>query len=125
MVSTTFRCGLSWLELEMALALRNGNAKLAAEHYRDALPLLKSVATFAHASLLHGMGKMALADDQAQRSAANSAAIAENKRLMADAPEQLRDSLKSELARRWHEETGQRLCHLKGKNERSELQCKL
>jgi eukaryotic-like serine/threonine-protein kinase len=97
---------LSWLELEMALALRNGNAKLAAEHYRDALPLLKSVATFAHASLLHGMGEMALADDQAQRSAANSAAIAENKRLMADAPEQLRDSLKSELARRWHEETG-------------------
>ncbi len=95
------------LELEMALALRNGNAKLAAEHYREVLPLLKNVATFAHASLLHGMGEIALADDQTQRSAAQSAMIDENKRLMANAPEQLRDSLKSELARRWHEETGQ------------------
>ncbi len=97
---------LSWLELEMALALRNGNAKLAAERYRETLPLLKNVTTFAHASLLHGMGEMALADDQAQRTAANSAAVAENTRLMANAPEKLRDSLKSELARRWHEETG-------------------
>ena len=97
---------LSWLELEMALALRNDNVKLAAERYREVLPLLKNVTTFAHAGLLHRMGEIAFADDQAQRSAANSAAVAENKRLMDDAPENLRDSLKSELARRWREETG-------------------
>src|SRR5262249_9802497 len=55
---------LSWLELQMALALRTGNAAAAAEHYRETLPLLKNVATYAYAGLLHGMGEVALANDQ-------------------------------------------------------------
>jgi tetratricopeptide (TPR) repeat protein len=97
---------LSWLELETALALRNGNTTAAVENYRAALPLLKTAATYAQASTLHGMGEAALANDPAQRGAAHSAAVAENKRLMDDAPAQMRDSLKSELARRWHEENG-------------------
>jgi len=97
---------LIWLELQTALALQNGDSKQAAVHYREALPLLKSVETYAHAGLLHAMGELALAEDQPQHAAAHAAAEAENARLVASAPEQLRESLKSELARRRREETG-------------------
>ncbi len=97
---------LIWLELQTAFALQNGDNKQAAAHYREALPLLKNVETYARANLLHTMGELALADDQQQHAAASSAATAENARLLAGAPEASRESLKSELARRQREETG-------------------
>ena len=97
---------LIWLELQTALALQNGDSKQAATHYREALPLLKGVETYAHAGLLHAMGALALANDQQQQAAAHAAAIAENARVIAAAPEPSRESLKSELARRQREETG-------------------
>ncbi|MEP6483259.1 MAG: protein kinase [Rudaea sp.] len=97
---------LRLLELEIALALRNGDSALAATNYRQTLPLLKNVENFAHAGILHAMGELALTADAAQSSAANAAAVIENKRLLADTPEPLRASLKTEIARRWREETG-------------------
>jgi hypothetical protein len=95
-----------WLELQTALALQNGDNKQAATHYREALPLLKSVGTYARAGLLHAMGELALTDDKQQQSAAHAAADAESARLLAAAPEASRESLKSELARRRREESG-------------------
>jgi tetratricopeptide (TPR) repeat protein/predicted Ser/Thr protein kinase len=97
---------LVWLELQTALALQNRDNKQAAAHYREALPLLKNVETYARADLLHTMGELALADDQQQHAAARAAASAENARLLAAAPPPSRDTLKSELARRQREETG-------------------
>ena len=97
---------LIWLELQTALALQNGDNKQAATHYREALPLLKSVETYAHAALLHAMGERALADDQLQHAAAHAAAEAERARVIAAAPEHSRGALTSELARRQREETG-------------------
>jgi tetratricopeptide (TPR) repeat protein/predicted Ser/Thr protein kinase len=97
---------LMWLELQTALALQNGDNKQAATHYREALPLLKSVGTYARAGLLHAMGELALTDDKQQQSAAHAAADAESARLLAAAPEASRESLKSELARRRREESG-------------------
>jgi hypothetical protein len=97
---------LTWLELQTALALQNGDNKQAAAHYREALPLLKSVETYAHAGVLHALGALALAGEPQQRAAAEAAAEAEAKRMLAAAPEPSRDSLKSELSRRRREETG-------------------
>jgi eukaryotic-like serine/threonine-protein kinase len=97
---------LIWLELQTASALQNGDDKQAAARYREALPLLKSVETYAQAGLLHAMGELALAGDMQQHAAAAAAAEAETKRMLAAAPEKSRDALKSELARRRREETG-------------------
>ncbi len=97
---------LVWLELQTAMALQNGDTRKAATHYRESLPLLKNVETYANAGLLHAMGELALADDQQQRAAAHAAASAEMSRLLAAAPESSRESLKAELIRRAREETG-------------------
>ena len=97
---------LEWLELEASLGLQNGDYKQAAARYRETLPLLKNVDHYANASTLHALGALALAYDEQQRSAANSAADAESARLLAAAPERFRDSLKSELVRRLRTESG-------------------
>ncbi len=97
---------LAWLELEIALALQDGDYKQAAARYREALPMLKSVDTYAYAGTMHALGGLALANDEQQRTAANTATKAENTRVLAAAPEPFRDSLKSELVRRLRTETG-------------------
>ncbi len=97
---------LTWIELETALALQNGDNKIAAARYREALPLLKSVEHYADAGVLHAMGARAFADDPAQSAAAKSAAAAETNRLLAAAPETLRGLLKAEIDRRVRAQTG-------------------
>ncbi len=97
---------LAWLELEIAGALRNGNAAAAIARYHEALPLLRTAGRSANAGLLHRLGELALAGNRAEAEAARAAAAAARTRLLDDAPAASRASLEAALARRWREETG-------------------
>ncbi len=98
---------LMWLELETAAALRSGNDTVAATHYRSALPLLKNVGYYSGASLLHGLGALALAGNAVEATAARTASQSARAQLLADAPRDSRATLEKELARRWRDTTGQ------------------
>jgi len=97
---------LDWLELEIAAALRAGNAGTAAARYREALSVLRSAGRWAGAITLHRLGALALANLPAEAQAANSAADALQAVVLADTPEAARASLRGVLARRWQAEGG-------------------
>jgi eukaryotic-like serine/threonine-protein kinase len=94
---------LEWLELEMAMAVRGGNAADAATRYREALALLKNSGRFATAGTLHTLGAAALTGHATDIAAAQSAADAARERILADAPENARTALATELARQLRE----------------------
>ena len=94
---------LEWLELEIAAALRAGNAAGAIGHYREALSLLKTVGRYADAGILHTLGEAAYRGHPADADAAHAAAEAARAQLLADAPATVRPLLDAELARRLRE----------------------
>jgi len=97
---------LQWLELEIAMALRTGSPTAAGAHYRETLPLLKTAGRYAGASTLHALGETAFSGRASDAAAARQAAAAARAQILADAPENARAALASELARRLDEESG-------------------
>jgi len=95
---------LQWLQLELATALRNGNAANAATRYREALLLLKQSGRFRDAWLIYALGERTANGTDA--SAARDAATAARAQLLADAPPAERDAMQALLQRRWQEESG-------------------
>ncbi len=97
---------LEWLELELAVALRDGNNTAAIAHFREALVLLKSSGRFHDAALIYALGELASKANSAEASAARAAADAARAQLLADTPAASRESLQQLLQRRWQEYSG-------------------
>lgn len=97
---------LQWLELEIAASLDASHAGDAANRYREAVGLLRSIGRYADASLIHQLGERALAGRSVEAAAARKAAVATRNELLGDAPKTARGLLQAELNRRWREQVG-------------------
>ncbi len=97
---------LGWLELEIAVALRENNIAAASARYHEAVSLLKASGRYRDDILIHELGALATKGNSAEASAAAAAAAAARTRLLADAPATARDSLQQWLQQRWREESG-------------------
>ena len=97
---------LEWLELEIALALRNHQMNAAQARYHETLPILKNVGRYAYASTLHRLGERAFAGNKLESDSARAAASAALSQLLDDAPAQSRKLLESGMKKRLHEEVG-------------------
>jgi len=97
---------LQWLQLELAVATRSGNAVDAVARYRETAALLKSSGRYRDAWLVYALGARALGSNRADADAARDAAESARKQLLADTPEASRESLRQLLQRRWLEESG-------------------
>ncbi|MGH8172647.1 MAG: tetratricopeptide repeat protein, partial [Rhodanobacteraceae bacterium] len=94
------------IELEIAALVRGERKRDATARYREALPLLRDMGSYAHATTLHEVGAGAFAADSAEARAALEAAAAARKQLLADAPADAKGSLERQLALRIQQETG-------------------
>jgi tetratricopeptide (TPR) repeat protein len=94
------------IELEIAALARSDQKRDATTRYREALPLLRDMGRFAHASALHEVGARAFAPDSADARAALAAAATARQQLIADAPADSQASLERQLALRLRQETG-------------------
>jgi len=97
---------LQWLELEVAAALRSGQAADAAARYREAAAALRNVGRWADAVLLHRLGARALAATPGEAKVATDAETASQTQLFAAAPAAARPRLTQLIERRWREESG-------------------
>ena len=95
---------LGWLELEIAVALRDNGVAQASARYREAVALLKSSGRYRDDVLIHQLGGRS--GNSTEASAAHVAADAARARLLADTPIAARESLQQWLQRRWREESG-------------------
>ncbi|MGA9335878.1 MAG: protein kinase, partial [Rudaea sp.] len=97
---------LQWLELEIAIALRNHDNAEARSRYHEVLPLLKQVGRYAYASLIYRLGENALGANAMEAASAGKAASAAKTHLLEDAPAAARTTLEARMKRRWNEEVG-------------------
>ncbi len=95
---------LTWLELELATAVRGGNKTDAAARYHEALLVLKNVQRFRAAGSLYASG--ALATSGAEAAAARTASEAADQQLLQDAAAESRESLRATLQQRRDQELG-------------------
>ncbi len=91
---------LEWLELELAMALHDKNGADAVSHYQEALTVLKSSGRYRDAVLIFELGERAYQANNAEASAARTAADAARTQLLADTPAASRESLQQLLQRR-------------------------
>jgi tetratricopeptide (TPR) repeat protein len=97
---------VEWLTLQAAVALRANGKSEAARHYREALALIKGIERLAGGYILHRLGALAMASAGAEAAAADAAADSARKRLLEDAPADMRARLEAWQERRLRDVAG-------------------